>query len=92
VGELLGQSHRLPALLELLHGEDSPRHAAVNVLADIVRPEDVPEFTAALKALIERETNPGLKADAARVLEKLEAGAGGGVLDAAMQLNFLRCG
>src|SRR5262249_52930546 len=74
-----GQSHRLPALLELLHDEDNPQHAAINVLADILRPEDTPQFTVALRELIERETNPGVKADAARALEKLEEGAGGGV-------------
>jgi HEAT repeat protein len=64
----LSKEPRIEPLLEMLCSEDDAvRHAALNALEDVARPEHWDSVVRALRALIEREPNPGVRGDAERV-------------------------
>lgn len=68
----LGQRGRLPALLELLQSEDSTvRHAVINSLTDIVRPDDQNQAVQAIRDLVAHESNRGVRIDAEKAAEHL---------------------
>jgi len=68
----LGQHDRLSDLLGLLRsGDDIVRHATVNQIEEVVLPADHNQAAQKLREMIAREDNPGVKSDAAELLEKL---------------------
>lgn len=73
---VLGRQERLPALLGLLQSEDSSvRHAVINSLSEIVRPENKEQAIQAVHDMLKHESNPGLKIDAQKAIEILSSAA-----------------
>lgn len=70
----LGRAEYLASLLAHLHSENSTvRHATLHSLQEITRLNDKEQVVQAIRDMLMREENPGLRTDAARIAEELSS-------------------